>query len=84
MATKTGKVSATIRLRKEDAAITSSDSRDTQKAAEEHDEWFREQVSLALQEADSPGAEWVTHDEAKSDWAELRAEFSKKVRARQS
>lgn len=29
--------------------------------AAEHDAWFREQVATALEEADSPDAEWVDH-----------------------
>lgn len=33
--------------------------------AAEYDRWFREQVQQALDEADSPNAEWLTTDEMK-------------------
>ena len=34
--------------------------------AAEHDRWFREQVQQALDEADSPDAQWLTTDEMKA------------------
>lgn len=40
-----------------------------------HDKWFREQVEIGLAEADDPGAEWVTHEEANASWARKRAEL---------
>lgn len=38
-----------------------------------HDAWFREQVEVAIAEADSPAAEWVSNDDAKASWANKRA-----------
>jgi len=40
--------------------------------AVEHDKWFREQVALALQEADDPATVWISHDEAKADMQRQR------------
>lgn len=44
-------------------------------AAAEHDRWFRAQVEIGLAEADDPGAEWVSHENVKADWAKQRAEL---------
>lgn len=41
--------------------------------AAEHDQWFRAEVQAALIEADDPATQWVSHDQAKSEWAKLRA-----------
>lgn len=43
--------------------------------AVEHDQWFRAEVQAALIEADDPATQWVSHDQAKTDWAKLRAEL---------
>ena len=40
-----------------------------------HDKWFREQVELAVKEADAPGAQWVSADDAKASWKQKRAEL---------
>ncbi len=44
-----------------------------------HDAWFREQVDVAIAEADSPEAEWVSSEDAKTSWAKKRAELAKRV-----
>lgn len=44
-----------------------------------HDAWFREQVEVAIAEADSPTAEWVSNEDAKASWAKKRAELAKRV-----
>jgi hypothetical protein len=44
-----------------------------------HDAWFREQVEVAITEADSPTAEWVSNEDAKASWAKKRAELAKRV-----
>jgi len=38
-----------------------------------HDAWFRQQVTLALEEADDPQAEWVSQEEVKRQSALQRA-----------
>ncbi len=40
-----------------------------------HDKWFREQVEKGLRAADSPDAVWVSNEDARKDWASLRAEL---------
>ena len=40
-----------------------------------HDKWFREQVELAITEAEAPGAQWVSADDAKTSWKQKRAEL---------
>lgn len=44
-----------------------------------HDKWFREQVEVALAEADDPAAVWVTNEEAKAILAKKRAELVKRA-----
>jgi hypothetical protein len=43
--------------------------------AAEHDQWFRTEVQAAVIEADDPATQWVSHEEAKADWAQVRAEL---------
>jgi predicted transcriptional regulator len=45
--------------------------------AVEHDAWFRAQVDLAIQEADAPGAVWVSNEDATQQWADQRAALLK-------
>ena len=46
-----------------------------------HDKWFREQVELAIKEADAPDAQWVSNADAKSSWQKKRAELLKRAGA---
>lgn len=84
MTTKTGIAIGLGDPSKHETSTSSSVLPAAPDATDDHDQWFREQVEMGLTEADSPGAEWVTHDEAKSHWADLRAELSKKALARKS
>ena len=49
-------------------------------AAAEHDKWFREQVELAIEEADAPAVQWVSAADAKAKWKHKRAELVKLAR----
>jgi hypothetical protein len=40
-----------------------------------HDAWFRQQVALAVEEADSPNAEWVSQEEVKRTSATQRTRW---------
>ncbi len=40
-----------------------------------HDKWFREQVDLAIVQADAPDAQWVSAADAKASWKQKRAEL---------
>lgn len=44
-----------------------------------HDKWFREQVELAIAEADGPNAEWISNEDADASWAKRRAELVKRA-----
>lgn len=44
-----------------------------------HDKWFREQVEVAIAEADSPATEWVSNEDATASWAKKRADLAKRV-----
>lgn len=46
-----------------------------------HDKWFREQVDIALREADDPNTVWVSNDDAKKEWAKKRAELAARIAA---
>jgi hypothetical protein len=48
--------------------------------AVEHDQWFREQVGKALQEADDPAAVWIPHDTAKADMQRQRERLLARTR----
>lgn len=45
-----------------------------------HDRWFREQVEVALKEADDPATEWVPHEVVKQDMARQRAELLARIK----
>ncbi len=54
---------------------TRPDRAEAMKAAHEaveHDKWFREQVELALKEADDPNTAWVPHEVAKANMQRQR------------
>lgn len=42
-----------------------------------HDKWFRGQVAIALTEADSLEADWVSNEDASASWADKRAALAK-------
>lgn len=44
-----------------------------------HDEWFRAEITQALQEADDPNTRWVSNESANKSWAAERAQLVKKV-----
>lgn len=62
---------AAIERRRPDAAARQRQAHQ----AVEHDTWFREQVQIALDEADNPATQWIPNDEVKSRWAKKRAEL---------
>lgn len=45
-----------------------------------HDRWFREQVEVALKEADNPDIEWVPHEVVKQDMGRQRAELLARIK----
>ncbi|MGZ8238570.1 MAG: hypothetical protein ACXWTY_11960 [Methylobacter sp.] len=47
--------------------------------AADHDKWFKEQVKLALVEANDPNTQWVSQEDAKASWATKRAELVKRA-----
>ena len=46
-------------------------------AADDHDKWFKDQVEIALKEADDPETAWVDHAVVRKDWEAKRAALSK-------
>ncbi len=44
-----------------------------------HDKWFREQVELALREADASDVQWVSTADAKASWKQKRSELVKRA-----
>jgi hypothetical protein len=44
----------------------------------EHDKWFRAEVQAASIEANDPATQWISHEEAKAEWAQQRAEWLSK------
>lgn len=44
-----------------------------------YDQWFSEEVSQAIKEADDPATQWVSQEEATASWAKKRAELLKRV-----
>jgi hypothetical protein len=60
--------------------ITSAQRLRAAHEAAAYDRWFRAQVDEAVREADDPQAQWVSHDDAKKDWAQQRAQLVKRVK----
>lgn len=50
-------------------------------AAAGHDTWFRAQVAQAIAEADSLGAEWISHEDANASWANIRDDLRRRTKA---
>ncbi len=50
-----------------------------QRAAREHDSWFRSQVEQGLREADDPKVPRIPHNEVASGWRRQRAELVKRA-----
>lgn len=48
-------------------------------AAVGHDKWFKDQVDLAILEADALDARWVTDAGVKASWESKRAELLKRA-----
>ena len=46
-----------------------------------YDEWFREQVTQALAEADDPATQWVSNEDAKKHFATKREELRQRIKA---
>ncbi len=44
-----------------------------------YDKWFRGQVDAAIKEADDPGAQWVSNDEAMAESARRRAAWRQRA-----
>ncbi len=44
-----------------------------------HDKWFRVQVEEAINEADDPRTEWVSHEVVKQDIARQRAKLLARI-----
>lgn len=47
--------------------------------AAEHDKWFRAEVQAAINEADDPATEWVSHEVVKADAARQRAALQARI-----
>lgn len=53
-----------------------------QRAAREHDAWFRREVRMAVREADDPKAEWSSQEEVKRKSAAKRAAWRDRSRGK--
>jgi predicted transcriptional regulator len=50
-----------------------------QRAAREHDAWFRAEVEQGLREADDPNVVLIDHDEVAEGWRRMREEWARKI-----
>ena len=50
-----------------------------QRAAREHDAWFRAGVEQAVREADDPAVKRIPHEEVTAGWRRQRAELAKRA-----
>jgi predicted transcriptional regulator len=50
-----------------------------QRAARDHESWFRSEVELALREADDPGVKRISHEDVSAEWRRQRAELLKRA-----
>jgi len=51
----------------------------SQEAAEEHDQWFRQQVEAAVKEADNPDAVFIPHVQVRGQWVAKRKEIARRT-----
>ena len=51
----------------------------SQEAAEEHDQWFRQQVEAAVKEADTPDAVFIPHAQVCGRWAAKGKEIAQRT-----
>jgi hypothetical protein len=52
----------------------------TFRSASEWEAWYKAEVEAAIKHADSPDAEWVSNDDAKTQWAKRREELLKSAK----
>ncbi|MFE0754987.1 antitoxin of toxin-antitoxin stability system [Inquilinus sp. NPDC058860] len=50
-----------------------------QRAAREHDAWFRAEVERGMREADDPGVKRIPQEEVSARWRRQRAELVKRA-----
>lgn len=50
-----------------------------QRAAREHDEWFRAEIEQAMREADDPSVKRIPQEEVSTKWRRQRAELVKRA-----
>jgi hypothetical protein len=68
------------------ATVTTTSRPDASKAlkraheAAAHDKWFRAEVAKGIKEADDPATVWVSHEEARANWAATRAELVERAK----
>jgi hypothetical protein len=48
-------------------------------AALAHDQWFREEVAKAIEQADEPTTQWVTNEEVMAESAKRRAQWRERA-----
>jgi addiction module RelB/DinJ family antitoxin len=53
-----------------------------ERAAREHDAWFRQQVHAAIEDADNPATVFIPHEQVQKEWAAKRKELTKQSRKR--
>lgn len=51
-----------------------------QQEAQEHDAWFRAQITQAMAEADDPDVKLIPHEEVVESWRIQRAAWAKRLR----
>ncbi|THJ48118.1 hypothetical protein E9536_37765 [Burkholderia sp. LS-044] len=45
-----------------------------------YDQWYQEEVSKGLEEADDPNTKWVSNEEAEASFAKQRAELQARIK----
>lgn len=48
-------------------------------ADKDHENWFADQLDLALKEADDPDTAWVEHNEVRQEWENRRAGLVERI-----
>ena len=49
-----------------------------------HERWFREQIEIAVKEAEDPNAEWIQHDVVRAEWERERAALLAQIQHEQN
>lgn len=52
----------------------------SKQAASEHDTWFRQQIHVAIEDADNPATVFIPHEQIQKKWNAKRKDLAKQIK----